>query len=389
MGMLSAMLSSAVIAAIISYASNNKNNELKYITSERATWRKEIKKITLRLNECSCYGNKAKEALAELKLRINTYGKRKEGQFANDICLDYFADEHIWKEISAIEVGEDFDKHKQTLCTYLSLLLKFDWERSKQETKPMIKNWITLILYIAIVFLQGVSEYGVFLRSENASKTVLDFLNGYILVIIWELYALSLIYAVPLMKKLGIIKIKDIYNKQGAKLFLYFLAMVFIITVYFKIPIYSEIVLACTVGKIILGLIVLVGEIASESFYRDYVNAIRKKFLDENLLIYCPYTMICMVEFLRLETNLANNGITYTSAQNPNQCIVDEVYYTTALLRLSCRIPYWFSHLITKATVKDYLEKNPNACKIICRYGDTTEIGWSRKVQKRLIEEIK
>ena len=45
MNWISMILSSAVIAAIISFSSVAKTNQLKYITSERTKWRKEIKKI--------------------------------------------------------------------------------------------------------------------------------------------------------------------------------------------------------------------------------------------------------------------------------------------------------------------------------------------------------
>lgn len=134
---LNTILSSAVIAAIfsgvVSYIVAKRDGNLKHITAERKEWREKIRDIASRLNGATY--EETISALTELKVRINSFAfKDKKG--------DYSLDSHIWEIIEEIEFN-NFSKKilelkQERLVMYLSLLLKSDWERSKEEVKGNI-----------------------------------------------------------------------------------------------------------------------------------------------------------------------------------------------------------------------------------------------------------
>lgn len=133
-----------IIGVIVSYFTFHKTSKLSYITQERKEWRADIRKIVDELEVCPF--SKKKRVLTKLKTRINTYGKLTE---------DVGKDSHIWKQIEIIENCrvKEYEKQKDKLILFLSLLLKDDWERAKKEVigEPA-KGIITVCLSFAIIF---------------------------------------------------------------------------------------------------------------------------------------------------------------------------------------------------------------------------------------------
>lgn len=134
-----------VISAGISYITFRKSSNLTYITQERKEWREAIRRIAEELERCPY--EKRKHVLVQLKTRINAYGLDTE---------DVLEDAHIWKQIRKIETCDqaEYDELKDQLIIYLSLLLKYDWERSKKEVygNPLqlvgyVMSAITLLLF--------------------------------------------------------------------------------------------------------------------------------------------------------------------------------------------------------------------------------------------------
>ena len=124
---LTSTVVSAIITALAGYFASRRENMLKYIVEERKKWRDEMRVIAEDAAQAKYY-NIGKE-LTRIKVRINAYGS---------VCHeDYQKDGHIWRVIEDLEHGadrkEDFDKNRKLLIDYISLLLKADWERSKQE----------------------------------------------------------------------------------------------------------------------------------------------------------------------------------------------------------------------------------------------------------------
>lgn len=117
---------SAVISGIIGVYTSRRNNKLEYITKERSEWRKEIRECAEELQEISY--QQTRKICDRLKLRINAFGKRVSNRYSED--------SHIWEVIVEIEGGCKKKRLRQlqlVLQEYLSLLLKWDWERYKRE----------------------------------------------------------------------------------------------------------------------------------------------------------------------------------------------------------------------------------------------------------------
>ena len=113
----------AILSAILVFVNNSKRNWLDYITKERTEWRKSIKLIIVDLLD----GKNRKSAVSRLKSQINPYGSDMNVKYINDY---YMKDGHIWDLLSSFDYSEE---KSQKLSQYLELLLKYDWERSKNE----------------------------------------------------------------------------------------------------------------------------------------------------------------------------------------------------------------------------------------------------------------
>lgn len=173
--LLEIVLTSGTISALISggitYMQFQKENQLKYITQERKEWRNKMRKIASRLQNTEV--EKTSEVLTELKVRINTYGywvKANEDNENNQASEkeDKYAimhDGHIWKLISDMEelCNDEKDEKKLTKCRkqmidYISLLLKDDWERSKNEVKGIKKIFCYALIIVSICLVVGTSS---------------------------------------------------------------------------------------------------------------------------------------------------------------------------------------------------------------------------------------
>lgn len=125
---LSSVVLSAIVSGVITYIIANKKSKLQYITDERKKWRNKIRIIAKKLHNAS-YADTL-SILTELKVRLNAFG-------ANECSKQYNKDVHIWQIINEIETTKQSKLNliakQEELIEYLALLLKADWERSKQE----------------------------------------------------------------------------------------------------------------------------------------------------------------------------------------------------------------------------------------------------------------
>lgn len=143
---LSSTVIATIITSIISIFNNKKNNSLKYITSERKEWRNEIKSIASEISSSSY--EDIQIPLTKLKVQINAYGMDEKESYNHD--------SHIWElieEFKQYESEESFKNKKELMISYLSLLLKFDWERTKDEVNGIIFNKIGCVCFIISISL--------------------------------------------------------------------------------------------------------------------------------------------------------------------------------------------------------------------------------------------
>lgn len=142
-GQIITLLSGAGIGAVLStflvFINNSKKNKLDFVTKERSEWRREIKSIIVDLLS----GNNRNSAINRLKTQLNPYGRNIE---ENNYEF-YMNDGHIWKLLDNFDYSS---KNVIILAKYLELLLKYDWERSKNE---VIFDYQTLIIKLFRFFL--------------------------------------------------------------------------------------------------------------------------------------------------------------------------------------------------------------------------------------------
>ncbi|PZT57380.1 hypothetical protein [Paenibacillus silvae] len=128
-----AILSSSFLAAVatgyVNNRINNKNVSLKYITEERAIWRKNIKETMSKLYAEALKEKPNEQLIREMAtfmiINLNPQDKPKNK-----------LDREITKLLFQIEKGNRRDEDSLVLLRYMvSVLMKHDWERSKNETK--------------------------------------------------------------------------------------------------------------------------------------------------------------------------------------------------------------------------------------------------------------
>lgn len=131
----------AFISIIVTVTQFNKKNNLEYITQERAKWRKTLRKILVDIEDTS----KRENAIIRLKGQLNPYGINIDKK---NMKPDVMKDGHIWNLLDACEDEKNYER----LSLYVELLLKYDWERSKNEVKcwscSKIKNCKSKCKYV-------------------------------------------------------------------------------------------------------------------------------------------------------------------------------------------------------------------------------------------------
>lgn len=147
---LSSSLLVGVISAVAAFLNNKKNNNLKYITEDRRHWREEIRNVVDEL-ENTKYVDRHK-VLQKIKVRINPYGESTHR---------FLHDSHIWKciyQIEKVSNGKEYREKKDELVFYLSLLLKYDWERTKKEVTGN-RNIVALAIVMMFGLLYLIYEH--------------------------------------------------------------------------------------------------------------------------------------------------------------------------------------------------------------------------------------
>ncbi|MBC2850312.1 hypothetical protein H5J22_02495 [Cetobacterium sp. 8H] len=169
--MINNILSSAVLAGLIVYFQTNRDNKLKYITEERKNWRERIKKliselISLLKNYDSDKNDKKEidRILVELRLNLNPLDKE---------------DIKIIQTLDEIEISlEKLDNKKlNILVEQVQFLLKFEWEKAKNEAKN--KN---LVLEIGIGIIILLNVY--LIKSEKIDSICIFTLFSLIIILI-------------------------------------------------------------------------------------------------------------------------------------------------------------------------------------------------------------
>lgn len=294
---ISAILGSAVIGSLVSslfsHLTNRKNSTLQHITEERKIWREKIRKISEDLEEARFKDKKINRLLVQLEVNINSYGK-----VAKD---DYEKDSHIWREIEElkridkeeefnIHNKREFELHKELLIYYLSLMLKEDWERSKQEVKGYSSILIEVIIIAVVNCIMAVCySYKIY----NKVKDLTDILMNTIIItlIIYSVFRYFL--GLGVSKMVDNNRIKKGYLRKLIISFLLFAIIVglipalmfeFLNAIYPKLIWLNFVLWVICVGEFIFIYLNWIDVILKKAWLVRTVIGVRQKFLGEKQL---------------------------------------------------------------------------------------------------------
>lgn len=273
----------AIVAGIIELVKLSNSNKTRYIIQQREEWRETIREIA---DEILLTKHKdIKKPLTRLKTRINPYGEFVEYQCTS--CFDknatekeqkqqllkeenlkekfYLKDGHIHKVINQLENNNDFDSNKELLIKYLSLLMKFDWERSKIESTVNKKRVVSLFFVICSLIICVISFYKEW-SSLSAGLIVapMIFVLLYLMpdIMIWVNNSQSVI----------IDKISDVAVRKASIFVLGFFVVILVIVTILKKPLAS-----LAMFFMLFGFILSVTNILDKrDFVKEYIHALEK-----------------------------------------------------------------------------------------------------------------
>lgn len=205
----------AVLSAFLVFINNSKKNKLDFVTKERSEWRREIKSIIVDLLS----GNNRNSAINRLKTQLNPYGRNIE---ENNYEF-YMNDGHIWKLLDNFDYSS---KNVIILAKYLELLLKYDWERSKNE---VIFDYQTLIIKLFRFFLLLFTIYSFLTLSLDNYPIPKDciLLRDVLRILLVLVIFPAIIYLIIKQQEYVEILIKNKSVKNNKKIILLYLAIYF------------------------------------------------------------------------------------------------------------------------------------------------------------------
>lgn len=145
------VVAAGLISAGVTYWATQKKGELGAIVEERRQWREDLRRAGVAIGKARSLFQ-LREALGELKVRLNPNGLLPEA--------DYFQDSHLWKCIEEADrlppgtSGEALEQWKERFVRLIAVQLKYDWERSKDEVRGNKRRNTAIGIYLlAIAFL--------------------------------------------------------------------------------------------------------------------------------------------------------------------------------------------------------------------------------------------
>ena len=123
---LASTVIAGIVSALISWWNVERRITIENITKERAKWRDKIRELTAEAITALQNSDEIKLTIIKSSFKLHLNPTEKEDQAIVDL----------------IDLNENINEDKiKELSTRVSLLLKHDWERAKQEAKPFLLRW--------------------------------------------------------------------------------------------------------------------------------------------------------------------------------------------------------------------------------------------------------
>lgn len=157
---LASVLSSGVVAAVITKLSNDHDRKKNHLIEEAKERRNELRNVSRKLGNVEKYDKDTQYILRDLKLCLNAYGNYSSNGDKNDLLRDA----HIWQEMEMLEkecegqIDKDrqklcFEKHKEKLLQYIGYLIEYQTEMIKKEATTSYCNVLLIVsLFLPLVF---------------------------------------------------------------------------------------------------------------------------------------------------------------------------------------------------------------------------------------------
>lgn len=365
--LLNLLLSSAVIVALIEWISKNKANYLQHITNNRAEWRKSLKNISAKLYNSN--KDTIGSVFAELKVNLNSYGLHPSGNYPPKIQLDYFKDEHLWAEMDEVQTNlssmssKEFVQKKERMIEMISLLLKFDWERSKREVRSKFIVPLGLVLYLCPLLFINKNV----LQTESI-PAVISLLVSYFLF--WSPF---FIYSYSIFRH------RHWYNEYSLFLLSWGIAIFFLLQAADKIPKRHF-----SIVFFILTLLIIFSYILD--FYQMYLH------YEQALLEFYPYKLVVLASHFNSWTTLVLMPFLHCfsdyNIKIDDKKFAQEFFWTSEfqlilsklssesiikkdsdILKIRSRVWYYFKKKSNfNLCVSDFIAANPKRCRMIIKF---------------------
>lgn len=176
LAILSSSILTAVITTLFQFAARQKEYNVEHITNERKNWREYLREIAVDINAAASKADLS-DPLSRLKTRINAYG------YLN--MENYLMDGHVWQLIAQAERcrfsgRREFENFKRRLVAAVSVVLKYDWERSKAEIKGSTKLRFVIAVYVSFGILATLAAAPLF-KNQTALNLLLGMAGGMVM----------------------------------------------------------------------------------------------------------------------------------------------------------------------------------------------------------------
>lgn len=376
-GLLNLVLSSAVIVAIINLFIQNRNNKLQYITNYRSKWREQLRKSVANLEKSSRYDDKCRQIFTKIKINLNSYGYCADGNYPDDSKLNIMKDQHIWKTLHMVEQGDiDFEDGKKRLQDYISLLLKFDWERRKEEASSDTSLIISVFLYWGSVLI------GIMFRTDF-------YVNGKFNVAITKIMIVLLLYFIPFILLWGPrfldcfknFRKNKWYKDTNIWLVMWIMGCFALIYVYFATTstISANIVSVGMILFFIIAFMIMVDSAIEKKLrYATYENQVIKTMKGASFYLYqykpSFHEMWIYDKFYDL--NIRVRWEYYHNNIDKYEDLLDELAQKYPQKALKWHSRLWLKLCKNKLSWKEFVMKKPKRLKPILKYKDKYYLGY-------------
>lgn len=146
----------SLLTGILTFIQSSKRNNIEGITFERSEWRRSLKSLYLDISTSEIND----ELINRLKIHLNPYGKNFPIQYKNKENY-YLKDGHIWDELEKKTIN------KNLLMSYIELLLKYDWDRTKEEINFKFENIVEKLINYIFIFISSSMFYIIFFDKNS------------------------------------------------------------------------------------------------------------------------------------------------------------------------------------------------------------------------------